>query len=590
MKIATWNVNGIRARQAQVQEWIDREKPDVVCLQEIKASIDQLPVWLCEIEGYWCYWHGSKGYSGVGLHVSRGIAPERPVFEHPAFDYENRIVLVRLPAATIASVYVPNGGKDFPAKMQFLAALEQFAADQRNAGPLIICGDINIARTDMDVHPKERKPRAIGQLPEERAQLERILEAGGLVDVGRALAPGDYDFFCTIHASTPASITAPATIFWNRSTSIAPSSSARRRREAGVCCIRAGKPARKPTRVNSSHHTATLMKDQGTAAALSALVERTRLPVDYDVEIEERLAPAVEAAAYFVVAEALTNVAKYAHASQASIRVRRAGDELEVEVEDVSDRLGALALQGPTSRSVLEACVDGADIAALKYFRVTPARIGGVPVSISRTGYTGDLGYEVWMPWNRALDIWDALYTTGRQFDLHATGMLALDVARVEAGRLTMDMEPVRVGEAIDDERRHPVDHLRLRRFGAGEIVVREQVEPVGGTDVPHHRIRLHAAEHVVHRPCEPARERLRDQLFALALAVHVGCFVKVDPKIVGALEHPDGLLVFHLLAPPVKPNRPRAEPYLAYPDAALAKCPVLHAAIASASLISDAT
>ena len=195
MKIATWNVNGIRARQAQVQEWIDREKPDVVCLQEIKASIDQLPVWLCEIEGYWCYWHGSKGYSGVGLHVSRGIAPERPVFEHPAFDYENRIVLVRLPAATIASVYVPNGGKDFPAKMQFLAALEQFAADQRNAGPLIICGDINIARTDMDVHPKERKPRAIGQLPEERAQLERILEAGGLVDVGRALAPGDDQMF-----------------------------------------------------------------------------------------------------------------------------------------------------------------------------------------------------------------------------------------------------------------------------------------------------------------------------------------------------------------------------------------------------------
>jgi exodeoxyribonuclease-3 len=195
MKVATWNVNGIRARQAQVQEFIDTEKPDVVCLQEIKASIDQLPVWLCEIEGYWCYWHGSKGYSGVGLHVRRAFAPERPVFEHPAFDYENRIVLVRLPMATIASVYVPNGGKDFPAKMQFLAALEQFAADQRTAGPLIICGDINIARTDMDVHPKERKPRAIGQLPEERAQLERIIERGGLVDVGRALEPDNDQMF-----------------------------------------------------------------------------------------------------------------------------------------------------------------------------------------------------------------------------------------------------------------------------------------------------------------------------------------------------------------------------------------------------------
>src|SRR5262245_1833943 len=183
MRIATWNVNGIRARQAQLQEWLDRERPDVVCLQEIKASTDQLPVWLCELEGYWCYWHGSKGYSGVALHVSKTIAPERPAFEHPAFDYENRIVLVRLPAATVASVYVPNGGKDSPAKMRFLASLEQFVADAQPGGPLVICGDINIARTDMDVHPKERKPRAIGQLPEEREQLERII-GHGLVDVG----------------------------------------------------------------------------------------------------------------------------------------------------------------------------------------------------------------------------------------------------------------------------------------------------------------------------------------------------------------------------------------------------------------------
>ncbi|HEY0872372.1 MAG TPA: exodeoxyribonuclease III [Vicinamibacterales bacterium] len=194
MKIATWNVNGIRARQAQLQEWIEQERPDVVCLQEIKASVDQLPVWLCEMEGYWCYWHGSKGYSGVALHVRQDFAPERPVFEHPPFDYENRIVLARLPQATVASVYVPNGGKDFPAKMQFLAALEHFVEQERAGGPLIICGDINIARTDMDVHPKERKPRAIGQLPEERAQLERII-AHGLVDVGREREPENDQMF-----------------------------------------------------------------------------------------------------------------------------------------------------------------------------------------------------------------------------------------------------------------------------------------------------------------------------------------------------------------------------------------------------------
>ena len=76
LKLATWNVNGIRARQAQVQDWIAQERPDVVCLQELKATSDQVPAALCEMEGYWCYWHGGKGYSGVGLHVSKAVAPE----------------------------------------------------------------------------------------------------------------------------------------------------------------------------------------------------------------------------------------------------------------------------------------------------------------------------------------------------------------------------------------------------------------------------------------------------------------------------------------------------------------------------------
>ena len=129
MKIATWNVNGIRARDAQLQEFIERERPDVLCLQELKAAVEQLPVWLCQLEGYWCYWHGAKGYSGVGLHVSKRLAPERPRFAHPSFDFENRIVEVRLPDLTAVSVYVPNGGKDFPAKVRFLAALEQYVAE-----------------------------------------------------------------------------------------------------------------------------------------------------------------------------------------------------------------------------------------------------------------------------------------------------------------------------------------------------------------------------------------------------------------------------------------------------------------------------
>src|SRR5713226_186681 len=121
LKLATCNVNGIRARLSQVQEWIAQERPDVVCLQEIKATSDQIPVALWEMEGYWCYWHGGKGYSGVALNVRKDLAPARPAFAHPPFDHDNRIVTVDLATdagdVTVASIYVPNGGKDFPAKM-----------------------------------------------------------------------------------------------------------------------------------------------------------------------------------------------------------------------------------------------------------------------------------------------------------------------------------------------------------------------------------------------------------------------------------------------------------------------------------------
>ena len=147
------------------------------------------------MEGYWCYWHGGKGYSGVGLHVSQAIAPERPTFTHPAFNFENRIAAVAIGDLTVATVYVPNGGKDFPAKMRFLEAMDAYAAAFQAAGrPLVLCGDMNVARTERDVHPKERKPRAIGQLPEERALVERIL-GRGLVDLGRAFDPDNEGLF-----------------------------------------------------------------------------------------------------------------------------------------------------------------------------------------------------------------------------------------------------------------------------------------------------------------------------------------------------------------------------------------------------------
>jgi exodeoxyribonuclease-3 len=195
MKIATWNVNGIRARYLQLCEWIARDRPDVICLQEIKASPDQVPATRLELEDYWCYWHGAKGYSGVGLHIRKELRPAKPMCSHPSFDFENRIATFRIGKITVASVYVPNGGRDFPAKMRFLESLEQYASQMRADGSeLVLCGDLNVARSEIDVHPRERKPTAIGQLPEERALLERIISQG-LVDVCRALDPSNDRLF-----------------------------------------------------------------------------------------------------------------------------------------------------------------------------------------------------------------------------------------------------------------------------------------------------------------------------------------------------------------------------------------------------------
>jgi exodeoxyribonuclease-3 len=178
-----------------VFDWAARERPDVLCLQELKATADQIPALMVELAGYWGYWHGNKGYSGVALLVRKDRSTARPDFSHPPFDHESRIVTVKLGDLTIASIYVPNGGKDYVAKLRFLQAMDAYAASfQATGAPLVMCGDFNVARTDQDVHPLERKREAIGQRAEERAILERILSRG-LVDVGRQLSPAADDYF-----------------------------------------------------------------------------------------------------------------------------------------------------------------------------------------------------------------------------------------------------------------------------------------------------------------------------------------------------------------------------------------------------------
>ncbi len=122
----------------------------------------------------------------------------------------------------------------------------------------------------------------------------------------------------------------------------------------------------------------------------------------------------------------------------------------EVTIEDVSAATAALAVQGPNARAILRELADR-DLGGLKYFRVAEARLRGIPVTISRTGYTGDLGYEIWLDAADALAIWDALIETGTPYGLAPAGILALDVARIEAGLMLLDVDYVPANRTLID-------------------------------------------------------------------------------------------------------------------------------------------
>jgi aminomethyltransferase len=121
-----------------------------------------------------------------------------------------------------------------------------------------------------------------------------------------------------------------------------------------------------------------------------------------------------------------------------------------VEIEDVSDELGALSLQGPTSRALLER-LSGADLSPVKYHRFTHVDLLGEPTMVSRTGYTGDLGYEIWVPKARALAVWDALVDAGRSFGLQPAGIWAMDVCRIEAGLIMLDVDYTPAPKALTE-------------------------------------------------------------------------------------------------------------------------------------------
>jgi aminomethyltransferase len=137
---------------------------------------------------------------------------------------------------------------------------------------------------------------------------------------------------------------------------------------------------------------------------------------------------------------------------------------LDVQIEDISEQVAALALQGPTSGKLLHAAAQ-ANISNLKYFRVAHGKIAGVPVDISRTGYTGDLGYEIWVPWKDAVKVWDSLMDMGKIFDIHPAGMIALDIARIEAGLILIEVDYFSSKKALIDTQRYTPAEIGLGKL-----------------------------------------------------------------------------------------------------------------------------
>ncbi|HJW22411.1 MAG TPA: aminomethyltransferase family protein [Candidatus Limnocylindrales bacterium] len=137
---------------------------------------------------------------------------------------------------------------------------------------------------------------------------------------------------------------------------------------------------------------------------------------------------------------------------------------LDVEVADVSEQLAAIALQGPFSRAVLEAAI-GESVAELRYFRRREATLAGVPVGVSRTGYTGDLGYEIWIPSAEAPRAWDALWSAGAPYGVRPAGMLALDVVRLEAGLVLIEVDYTSARHALNPEQNYSPYEVGMGRL-----------------------------------------------------------------------------------------------------------------------------
>jgi exodeoxyribonuclease-3 len=195
VKLISWNVNGIRAvAKRGFSEWLAGASPDVLCLQETRAQLEQVPVNLRQPPGYRVYWNSAerKGYSGVATFARREPLSVESGFDADEYDVEGRVLMTEHPGFRLFNVYFPNGGRKLERlefKLRFYAKfLEHCDALREQDQRLIICGDFNTAHRPIDLARPERNQKTSGFLPEEREWLDRYLGHGS-VDAWRTLHP-----------------------------------------------------------------------------------------------------------------------------------------------------------------------------------------------------------------------------------------------------------------------------------------------------------------------------------------------------------------------------------------------------------------
>lgn len=198
MKLTTWNINGIRARETALLQRLAQTEPEILCVQELKADFGKIPNAFKNLSDYDVFWNPSTfkaGYSGVGLFVHRALSEKygKPKFTIPDFDAENRVIQAEFEQVVILGIYAPRGEKPehYAFKLNFFDAIRTYLQTLMNKGKEVaFTGDINIAHKEIDLHPSQRDEKNTGFRPEERAKIDALIEIG-LKDVFREAHPNE---------------------------------------------------------------------------------------------------------------------------------------------------------------------------------------------------------------------------------------------------------------------------------------------------------------------------------------------------------------------------------------------------------------